>query len=126
MVTRCHLMGSSAQNIKETSKNKEINYKATCLVLRCCHGIMRAFDCGVRKVLPWGDRISKPVSNAALNQNLGLKPHQCRTTFIKLVQPLPAADDSSVRGVGPTWCCWVWLLLLMADLSIRLCSSWTM
>lgn len=69
MATRYHLMGSSAQNIQETSKIKEINYKATCLVLICCHGIMRAFDCGAGKVLPWGDRSSKLVSNAASNQN---------------------------------------------------------
>lgn len=71
MVTWYHLMGSSAQNIKETSNIKEINYKATCLVLRCCHGIKRVFDCGVRKVLPWGDRSSKLVSNAASDQNQG-------------------------------------------------------
>lgn len=71
MVTWYHLMGSSAQNIKETSKIKEINYKATCLVLRCCHGIMRAFDCGVGKILPWGNCSSKLVSNAASDQNQG-------------------------------------------------------
>lgn len=69
LITWLPLMGSSAQNIKETINIKEINYKATCLVLRCCHGIMRAFHCGVGKVLPWGDCSSKLVSNAASNQN---------------------------------------------------------